>query len=77
MYPEAMYCCYSVNSRETSDTNSVPLVEKACALELIRLREWQKVAYLGNVNSRGTSGTNFVPLVEKVCVLALETLREY
>jgi hypothetical protein len=71
-----MYCCYSVNSRETSDTNSVPLVEKACALELIRLQEWQKVAYLGNGNSGETSDTNSVPVVEKACVLALKTLRE-
>jgi hypothetical protein len=64
-----------VNSRETSDTNSVPLVEKACVLELIMLQEWQKVAYLGNVNSRGTSDTNSVPLVEKAYVLVLETLQ--
>ena len=76
MYPEPMYCCYSVNSRETSDINSVPLVEKACVLELITLQEWPKVAYLGNGNSGETFDTNSVPLVEKAYVLALETLRE-
>ena len=66
-----------MNSRETSDINSVLLVEKAFVLELITLQEWQKVAYLGNVNLRETSDTSSVPLVEKVCVLELETLREY
>jgi hypothetical protein len=65
-----------VNSRETSDINSVLLVEKAFVLELITLQEWQKVAYLGNGNSGETSDTNSVPLVEKACLLALETLRE-
>jgi hypothetical protein len=66
-----------VNLRETSDTNSVSLVKKACVPELVTLQEWQKVAYLGNVNLRETSDTSSVPLVEKVCVLELETLREY